>query len=568
MSQDQSTSHPKGLYILFTTEMWERFNYYGMRAIFVLFMTKAMLFDKTFASNLYGSYTSLSYLTPLIGGFMADRYLGNKRSIIMGGLTMAIGEFILFFCGSTYESNPSLSMMLFFCGLGFMIAGNGFFKPNISSMVGQLYPPGDRRIDPAYTIFYMGINVGGALGPFLCGIFGDTGNPADFKWAFLIAGIGMLLSVIIQKVFQDKYLLDHTGKQIGNTPEKTTKNSIKPFIIVLGMALFSGLMIALVYVDAKVFSFLFYLLIASLLLILFIIFSDKTLSVLEKKKIGVLFIVSFFVIFFWSAFEQGGASLTFFADEQTDRYVGLHIPVWIVYILSIALLAFTYKLYKKAALNLSANDLKLRNTVYFLLATMGLGILYINYSLLTKGNQDILFEEVPASFFQSLNSLFVVSFAPAFAWIWLKLGKYEPSSPTKMALGLLLLALGYLWIATGVKDVQPGIKVGMIWLTGLYILHTWGELCLSPIGMSLFNKLSPLKLSSLLMAVWFLANAFANKLAGKLSALYPDQGTSTSFMGFEMHNMYDFFLLFVILAGIASLILFSLTSWLQKMMKS
>ena len=131
-----------------------------------------------------------------------------------------------------------------------------------------------------------------------------------------------------------------------------------------------------------------------------------------------------------------------------------------------------------------------------------------------------------------------------------------------------MLALGYLWIATGVKDVQPGIKVGMIWLTGLYILHTWGELCLSPIGMSLFNKLSPLKLSSLLMAVWFLANAFANKLAGKLSALYPDQGTSTSFMGFEMHNMYDFFLLFVILAGIASLILFSLTSWLQKMMKS
>ena len=568
MSQHQSTSHPKGLYILFTTEMWERFNYYGMRAIFVLFMTKAMLFDKTFASNLYGSYTSLSYLTPLIGGFMADRYLGNKRSIIMGGLTMAIGEFILFFCGSTYASNPSLSMMLFFCGLGFMIAGNGFFKPNISSMVGQLYPPEDRRIDPAYTIFYMGINVGGALGPFLCGIFGDTGNPADFKWAFLIAGIGMLLSVIIQKVFQDKYLLDHTGKQIGNTPEKTTKSSIKPFIIVVGMALFSGLMIALVYVDAKVFSFLFYLLIASLLLILFIIFGDKTLSILEKKKIGVLFIVSFFVIFFWSAFEQGGASLTFFADEQTDRYVGLHIPVWIVYILSIALLAFTYKLYRKAALNLSANDLKLRNTVYFLLATMGLGILYINYSLLTKGNQDILFEEVPASFFQSLNSLFVVSFAPVFAWIWLKLGKYEPSSPTKMALGLLFLALGYLWIATGVKDVQPGIKVGMIWLTGLYILHTWGELCLSPIGMSLFNKLSPLKLSSLLMAVWFLANAFANKLAGKLSALYPDQGTSTSFMGFEMHNMYDFFLLFVILAGIASLILFSLTSWLQKMMKS
>ncbi|MFZ9661009.1 MAG: oligopeptide:H+ symporter, partial [Chitinophagaceae bacterium] len=158
-------AHPKGLYILFTTEMWERFNYYGMRAILVLFMTKALMYDKTIASQMYGSYTSLSYLTPLLGGFMADRYFGSKRSIIVGGLTMALGEFILFFCGSTYASNPQLSTILFFSGLGFMIAGNGFFKANIASLVGQLYPAGDRRIDAAYTIFYMGINVGGALGP-------------------------------------------------------------------------------------------------------------------------------------------------------------------------------------------------------------------------------------------------------------------------------------------------------------------------------------------------------------------------------------------------------------------
>lgn len=165
MSQTKNLSHPKGLYVLFATEMWERYNYYGMRAILVLFMTKALLFSKEFSSHLYGGYTSLIYLSPLIGGFIADRFWGNQRSIITGGLIMALGEFVLFFCGSTYSNNPELSQLLFFSGLGFMIAGNGFFKPNISALVGQLYPKGDTRIDAAYTIFYMGINVGGALGP-------------------------------------------------------------------------------------------------------------------------------------------------------------------------------------------------------------------------------------------------------------------------------------------------------------------------------------------------------------------------------------------------------------------
>ena len=225
MSQAIKTGkHPKGLYVLFATEMWERFNYYGMRAVLVLFMTKALLFSDVFASNLYGSYTGLVYLTPLIGGYIAVRYWGNKRSIIVGGLVMAIGEFLLFFCGSVYETSESLSSLLFFSGLGFMIAGNGFFKPNISSLVGQLYPKGDRKIDAAYTIFYMGINVGGALGPLVCGLVGDTGNPADFKWAFLAGGIGMLISVVIQKLYQDKYIVSPDGKPLGNTPipEPTT----------------------------------------------------------------------------------------------------------------------------------------------------------------------------------------------------------------------------------------------------------------------------------------------------------------------------------------------------------
>ncbi|MBN8837305.1 MAG: peptide MFS transporter [Sphingobacteriia bacterium] len=493
-----AAKHPKGLYVLFATEMWERFNFYGMRAILVLFMTKALLFDHAFASNLYGSYLSLVYLSPLIGGFMADKYWGNNRSIITGGIVMAIGELVLFACGSLYQSSPQISSVLFFSGLGLMITGNGFFKPNISSLVGQLYPHGDKRKDAAYTIFYMGINVGGAFGPFLCGLFGDTGNPADFRWAFLVGGIGMVISVIVQKLFQAKYVVDTEGKQLGTVPEKSPKSLLSPIVVVLGMTVLALIFIGLFYLDAK-YNYLFYLLSACFIGIPLIVFSDKKLTKIEKEKVAVIFLICFFVIFFWGAFEQAGASLTFFASEQTQRDLG--------------------------------------------------------------------FFTVPASWFQSLNSTFVVLFAPFFAWFWLKLGKREPKSPFKMALGLFLLALGYLWIAFGVKDVQSGIKVSMIWLVGMYALHTAGELCLSPIGLSLVNQLSPLKYSSLLMAVWFTANAFGNKLAGVLSSLYPDGGKTTSFLGYHMSNLYDFFMLFVFMAGAASIILFLISSKLKKLME-
>jgi len=489
--------HPKGLYVLFATEMWERFNYYGMRAILVLFMTKALLFDKVFASSIYGSYTGLVYLTPLVGGYIADRYWGNKRSIILGGLVMAIGEFVLFFCGSMYKSNPEIAALLFFTGLGLMIAGNGFFKPNISAMVGQLYPENDKRKDSAYTVFYMGINTGGAIGPFVCGFFGDTGNPDDFKWAFLAAGIGMLLSVVVMHFFHNKYVVDHNKNILGLTPQDSPAVTRKPLNVFLGLLIFSIISIGLIYVEANVFSYLFYLLLGSISLIAFLIFSDKTLTALEKKKVSVIFVVSFFVIFFWSAFEQAGASLTFFAEEQTNRTLGSYT--------------------------------------------------------------------IPSSFFQSLNSTFVVAFAPVFAWLWLKLGKYEPGSPAKMALGLFLLALGYLWIAFGVHNVASGVKVSMIWLTGMYALHTCGELCLSPIGLSLVNKLAPIKFASLLMAVWFTANAFANKFAGVLSGLYPD-GKTTYFAGYAIINLFDFFILFVAMAGAAALVLFLIARKLKTMM--
>jgi POT family proton-dependent oligopeptide transporter len=537
--------HPRGLYVLFATEMWERFNYYGMRAILVYFMTSALMFNKPFASMLYGGYTGLIYLTPLVGGYIADRYWGNRQSIITGGLIMALAEFILFACSSLYKTSPDTSTLLFYIGLGVMIIGNGFFKPNISSMVGQLYPGGDKRLDAAYTIFYMGINVGGMVGPFVCGLVGNTGNPDDFKWAFLAGGIGMILSVITFHYLKNKYVVSYDGKPIGTIPEKMASSNHflkKPFSLQVFLCLvaYAALAIGLLYIHGQRIFDISYLLLAALVAILFIIFSDKALTKLEIRRITVIFVVSFFVIFFWSAFEQAGASLSFFAAEQTQLHV------------------------------------------------------------------DALNFNVPPSWFQSLNSFFVVAFAPLFAWIWIKLGKrnLEPNSPTKMALGLLLLAIGYLWIAYGVKGLQPGIKVSMIWLTGMYALHSWGELCLSPIGLSLVNQLAPLRFASLLMAVWFMANAAANVLAGKISALYPPgiaevkQAAASgidlqkilnnkaaaspgeimklqelkipyefkSFLGFQLNNLYDFFMLFVVMAGAASLILFFLTRWLHMMM--
>ena len=513
MSQAAATKgHPKGLYVLFATEMWERFNYYGMRAILIYFMTEALLFENSFASNLYGSYISLLYLTPLVGGYIADRYWGNKRSILVGGLVMAAGELILFICSSIYDSSPDIANILFFSGLGFMIAGNGFFKANISSLVGQLYPRGDLRVDPAYTIFYMGINLGATIGPILCGFFGNTGDPSDFKWAFLIAGLGMIVSVIIQKIFHDKYVRSPQGTILGKTPgidptidPATGKEAqltpppkiwLNPAFIIIGMLAFAALMIGVIYLDTRI-NYLFYLIAASFIFIIFLILSDKSLNSQERQRVWVMVIIAFFVVFFWGAYEQTGASLSVFARDQT--------------------------------------------------------------------NLNIVGYEMPPSFFQSFNSAFIIIFAPLFAWMWLKMGKNQPATPTKMGIGLILLALGYLWIAFGVKSAETQ-KVSMIWLTGLYLLHTWGELCLSPIGLSLFNKLSPLKFASLLMAVWFLGNAGGNKLAGVLSALYPDGGKTTSFLGYQMTNLYDFFMLFVFMGAIAGIILLLLSKKLQKMM--
>ncbi|GAA3994578.1 peptide MFS transporter [Hymenobacter fastidiosus] len=556
-----STSHPKGLYVLFATEMWERFSYYGMRALLSLYMLKALLMNKEMSSLIYGNYTSLVYLTPLLGGYMADRYWGNRRSILVGGLLMAAGQFALFFSASMYGAGqtevPQAQLLLFFLGLGCLIFGNGFFKPNISSMVGSLYPKGDTRIDAAYTIFYMGINLGAFMSPLVCGTLGDTGNPADFKWGFLAAGIGMLIGSLTFELLKHKYVITAEGAPLGGKPERTVEHSpvvpvqtagpVRAETIARPTKSFASKLPMLIGLFVVVYAAIAWLMnrdwigalvFSAMIVAPITILTDPTLTSREKQKIYVIFILSFFVIFFWGTFEQAGASLTFFADEQTDRTLGASV--------------------------------------------------------------------VPASYFQSANALFIIIFAPIFALLWTWMGKRgtEPSSPLKMSISLMLMAVGYLIIAFGVKGVDASTKVSMFWLITMYMVHTFAELCLSPIGLALVNKLAPARFASLLMAVWFLATAAGNKLAGVLSGLYPPgpgefakaskeginlpailNGTTQataditaklaeleltahwpSFLGFQITSLYDFFMIFVGLSAVASLILFVLYKRLNTMM--
>jgi POT family proton-dependent oligopeptide transporter len=326
-----TSGHPKGLYVLFVTEMWERFSYYGMRALFVLYMTKALFFDKAKGSEIYGSYTGLVYLTPLLGGYMADRYWGNRKSIIIGGVLMALGQFLMFLSGTFYQ-DINVASAFMFAGLGFLILGNGFFKPNISTMVGQLYPAGDSRVDSAFTIFYMGINLGAFIAPLLCGFLGDTGNAADFRWGFLAACLGMVLSLILFVALKNKYIVTPDGEQIGVAPNSARhKNEDVPSVPISTklMGIWAVVLVGLFFLFFKVLeldligSFIFSLTIAAPGFII----SDPSLTKIEKQRIWVIYLVAFFVIFFWAAFEQAGASLTYFAEEQTDRrFFGTVVP--------------------------------------------------------------------------------------------------------------------------------------------------------------------------------------------------------------------------------------------------
>lgn len=556
-TQEQK-GHPKGLWVLFGTEMWERFNFYGMRAILTLFMVNALMMKEADASLIYGGFLGLCYLTPMLGGFIADRFLGNRNCILLGGLMMAIGQFLLFSSASVFGGNLSLANTLMWTALAVIIFGNGFFKPNISSMVGSLYPKQEKsKLDTAFTIFYMGINLGAFLGQLICPLVGDVkdaGGIRDvhaFKWGFLAASIAMVLGTMVFYFLKNKYVVSPEGKPLGGLPKHNDASLYEEgeaqkaefsttSLLVAGVAFIALFFVFRYLLDGtNPIKTIIYPIIYSLGLTLAgLIISDKSLTKVELQRILVIYIVGFFIIFFWAAFEQAGSSLTFIADNQCDRnFFGWNMP---------------------------------------------------------------------PSMVQIFNGVFVFAFAFPFSIMWDKLrakGK-EPLSTMKQAIGLGLIALSYFIIAHNVKDLGNSGLLAIKWLILLYLIQTFAELCLSPIGLSLVGKLSPKRFSSLLFGVFFLSNAAGYALAGSLGALIPATGdkfkkaqelgidlqsildkkiTATAeqikllgdnqisasnpvFAGFEIHNLYEFFMVFVVLTGLAAIILFLLTPVLRKMM--
>jgi POT family proton-dependent oligopeptide transporter len=538
--------------------MWERFNFYGMRALLTLFLVNSLMMKEEESSLIYGGFLGLCYLTPMLGGFISDRFFGNRNCIMLGGVMMAIGQFFLFASASIFSSNLGLATTLMWTALTIIIFGNGFFKPNISSMVGSLYPKQEKsKLDTAFTIFYMGINLGAFLGQLICPIVGDVkdaGGIRDvhaFKWGFLAAGIAMVLGTIIFWALKNKYVVSPDGKPLGDLPSKrdnsdfeegeAEKAEFTPKALFTAVIAFIVLFFTIRYFISGtniVKTVIYPIIYASGLTLAGLIISDKSLTKIERERIFVIYIVAFFVIFFWAAFEQAGSSLTFIADNQCDRnFFGWNMP---------------------------------------------------------------------PSMVQIFNGLFVVMFAVPFSMLWDKLRAVnrEPISPMKQAIGLLLIAVSYFIIANNVKDLGNNGLLAIKWLILLYLIQTCAELCLSPIGLSLVGKLSPKRFASLLYGVFFLSNASGYALAGTLGSILPATGdkfkkaeelgidlqavldkkiTLTSeqlalldqnqisasnpvFAGFEIHNLYEFFMVFVVLTGIAALILVLLRPLLKRMM--
>jgi len=425
----QKKGHPKGLYLLFFTEMWERFSYYGMRAILMYYLTKTYLqgglgINSAEASIIYGNFTGLVYFTPLIGGWLADKYLGQRLAVTIGGITMMFGQFALFLMNN---------MTGLYIGLFLLIIGNGFFKPNISILVGNLYKDGDERRDSAFSIFYMGINLGALIAPIVIGvltddIFAAKDNNGEiisygYRYGFLASSIGMLLGQVVFNLLAPKYL-----GVIGTKPvvkfEKQEEGQ---------------------QVD--------------------------TLNKEEKDKISVIFILFLFAVFFWAGFEQAGSSIALYTDNYIDRDVTLpFIGDW----------------------------------------------------------------TIPSSWFQSVNPFFVVTLAPLFAMFWSSPLGRKISTPIKMGMGMVILGIGF-WFMLGAVSERGGdikdtaVKASLFWLVMTYFIHTVGELCISPVGLSVVTKLSPPKLASVLMAVWMLSSSVANFLGGFIAAYVEKMGAGQIF---------------------------------------
>jgi proton-dependent oligopeptide transporter, POT family len=424
--------HPKGLSTLFFTEMWERFSYYGMRAILMLFMVAPVSagglgFDTVKAAGIYGLYTGSVYFTAIPGGWIADRLLGLRRAVLVGGILIALGHYSL----------AVNNLTLFYAGLMLIVAGTGLLKPNISSIVGQLYAEQDPRRDSGFSIFYMGINLGAFISPFVCGYLGQR---IGWHWGFGAAGVGMTFG-LAQYVLGARRL--GTAGRIAAPPKDTGR-------------LWATILAAVTAVGAvlwAVWAYRDWVILGGTIVLFAWLLKTGGQTPVERKRISAIMVLFVFAILFWMGFEQAGSSLTLFADQYTDN----RVFGW----------AF------------------------------------------------------PSSWYQSVEPSFVILFAPVFAWLWLHLGKREPSSPAKFAYGLLLLSLGFLVIAVAAHLYErTQMKVSPWWLIVLYLFHALGELSLSPVGLSTVTKLAPARIVGMMMGVWFLALSLGNFAAGSVAGYF------------------------------------------------
>jgi POT family proton-dependent oligopeptide transporter len=572
--QQQLFGHPAGLFILFFTEMWERFSYYGMRALLVLFLVSGLdeggwAWEREDALKLYAMYTGLVYLTPIFGGMLADKVIGFRKAVLLGAFLMTCGH-----AAMAFETE-----MTFYAGLILLIVGNGAFKPNISSIVGNLYPQSSDKKDAAYTIFYMGINAGAFLGILLCGYIGEE---VGWSYGFGLAGIfmflGMLQFYFAQGIFGNIGLSPGTGEDVESSIHEghleIDKESEAADEVAPPSAAPEGKRMAIwAVIGGAVFSaFYFYILpvhlgfekewLASLLLSAAVVsvgyvLSDPTLKGKEKDRVGVILVLAFFTIFFWMAFEQAGGSMTIFAKDYTNRILtggAADTFRWFNTILTIAPLAIvTYvliSLFRSTFKNYALSNIFLGSSFVII---WGVALWMIKNEFAKEAS------EVPASWFGILNSFFIIACAPIFSKIWES--KYNPSATVKFAMGLVLLGLGFGVLAFGAASIPSGAataSVSMMWLVGAYFLHTMGELTLSPVGLSYVSKLAPARLVGLMFGIWFLASAIANYMAGWTGSLI-DRIT-------EMYSMSTFFLIYTGLPIGAGLILVLLTPIIKKKM--
>ena len=592
--------HPPRLFVLFFAEMWERFSYYGMRALLVLYMTRHLHFDRPHALAIYAMYTGLVYLTPLAGGALADAILGRRKAVLIGGLLMALGHLAM------------ASEALLFYALGLLIVGNGFFKPNISTIVGGLYPAGDSRRDGGFTLFYMGINLGAALAPLLCGYIGET---YGWHYGFGLATIGMLIGLAVfvapARLTQILIGLGAVGAasaMLWTGREDTLMLAVNApvavaLLVAAGIAWWAlqsgalptsagappdperlrarvgGFLTAesAVYVGALVAVPLLALLVqrdalASLTLSAFGVLALGSIFVealraekVARERLFVVLVMMFFSMLFWAFFEQAGSSISNFTDRNVDRVVesraltqadiGKAVDVE----LSQELVGHAKdgKVFTLDQLDAARKDAK---TVSWTVAPADVGM-------------GVDGSEIPASTFQAANPIFILLFGLVFSamWGWLGRLKLEPSTPVKFAMGLAQLGLGFGVLWYGAQNADARGMVGMSWLVLAYLLHTTGELCLSPVGLSMVTRLSPKHMIATVMGGWFLATAFSNLLGGIIAQLtgvsHGEEGAGAVPPPVDTVHVYgDVFGQIAVACGVATLVLLALSPALRKWM--